>query len=118
MSDTRPHNVPTALTAPAIEPNSFYGKLRKTYSDKVLKTQLEQLKKQGSYDAFDLQWHPAYDVNRLHGGKVGVSPTLPSEPHVNSAHIQVTGNPPSLFWESDVGKWYAESRVHAHIMKD
>nr|XP_018259402.1 uncharacterized protein I303_08330 [Kwoniella dejecticola CBS 10117]OBR81560.1 hypothetical protein I303_08330 [Kwoniella dejecticola CBS 10117] len=65
-----------------IKSDSFYGKLRKTYSEKVLKTQLEQLKKQGSYDAFDLKWHPAYDINRLTGG-----------------------NPPSLFWESDVGKW-------------
>ncbi|WWC89637.1 uncharacterized protein L201_004562 [Kwoniella dendrophila CBS 6074] len=72
----------------AIEPNSFYGKLRDLYANKVLKTQLEQLKKQGSYDAFSLNWHPAYDIRRLYGGKT-----------------RTDGIPPSLFWESDVGKW-------------
>ncbi|OCF78892.1 hypothetical protein I204_00836 [Kwoniella mangroviensis CBS 8886] len=72
----------------SIEPDSFYGKLRDLYAEKVLKTQLEQLKKQGSYDAFKLQWHPAYEVRRLYGGKA-----------------RTDGIPPSLFWESDVGKW-------------
>jgi hypothetical protein len=56
-----------------IAPSSFFGKLRKLYSEQVLKTQLDQLKNQGSYDAFKLGWHPAYDVRRLHGGKMRVS---------------------------------------------
>ena len=71
-----------------IASDSFYGRLRAIYSDKVLKTQLEQLRKQGSYEAFKLQWHPAYDVRRLDG-----------------ARTRSDGIPPSLFWESDVGKW-------------
>jgi hypothetical protein len=56
-----------------ISPSSFFGKLRKLYSEQVLKTQLDQLKNQGSYDAFKLGWHPAYDVRRLHGAKMRVS---------------------------------------------
>ncbi|WRT69314.1 uncharacterized protein IL334_006298 [Kwoniella shivajii] len=72
----------------AVDTGSFYGKLRILYANKVLKTQLEQLKKQGSYDAFRLKWHPAYDVRRLYGGK-----------------CRTDGFPPSLFWDSDVGKW-------------
>jgi hypothetical protein len=55
---------------------SFYGKLRQLYSDKVLKTQLDQLRKQGSYDAFKLKWNPKYDVGRLHGAKCVVSPPV------------------------------------------
>jgi len=57
---------------PAVEPNSFYGKLRKLYSSRVLKTQLEQMRKQGSYDAFKGDWHPAYDVRRLDGANTRV----------------------------------------------
>jgi hypothetical protein len=56
-----------------ISPSSFFGKLRKLYSEQVLKTQLDQLKNQGSYDAFKLGWHSAYDVRRLHGAKMRVS---------------------------------------------
>jgi len=59
-----------------ISPSSFFGKLRKLYSEQVLKTQLDQLKNQGSYDAFKLGWHPAYDVRRLHGAKMRVSPRV------------------------------------------
>ncbi|KAJ9097606.1 hypothetical protein QFC21_004640 [Naganishia friedmannii] len=71
-----------------IEPNSFYGKIRTLYADKVLYTQLEQMRKQGSYDAFDMQWQEVYNVRRLTG-----------------ARTRLDGIPPSLFWESDVGKW-------------
>ncbi|WVR07709.1 hypothetical protein IAU60_004751 [Kwoniella sp. DSM 27419] len=83
----RPHPQ-TSCVETAIDPSSFYGKLRHLYSNQVLKTQLEQMKKQGSYDAFKLQWHPAYDVRRL-----------------TEAKTRIDGIPPSLFWESDVGKW-------------
>lgn len=68
----RPHPQ-TTFAETSIEPSSFFGKLRKLYSEKVLKTQLEQLKHQGSYDAFKLGWHPAYEVRRLEGGKTRVS---------------------------------------------
>ena len=61
-----------------ISPSSFFGKLRKLYSEQVLKTQLDQLKNQGSYDAFKLGWHPAYDVRRLHGAKMRVSCEAPA----------------------------------------
>lgn len=61
-----------------ISPSSFFGKLRKLYSEQVLKTQLDQLKNQGSYDAFKLGWHPAYDVRRLHGAKMRVSHKAPA----------------------------------------
>jgi hypothetical protein len=71
-----------------VDPASFYGRLRAIYANRVLKTQLEQLRKQGSYDAFKLGWHPAYDVRRLKG-----------------ARTRQDGIPPSLFWESDVAKW-------------
>lgn len=63
----------TSFAETSIDTSSFFGKLRKLYSEKVLKTQLEQLKQQGSYDAFKLEWHPAYEVRRLHGGKTRVS---------------------------------------------
>ena len=56
-----------------IDPKSFYGKLRALYSDKVIKTQLDQLKKSGAYKAFDLKWQPCYDVKRLYGAKARVS---------------------------------------------
>lgn len=72
-----------------ILPDSFYGKLRRLYSDVVLKTQLDRLREQGSYNAFKLTWHPAYDVRRLHEAK-------------GRADWRI---PPSLFWESDVAKW-------------
>lgn len=65
----------TSFAETSIDPSSFFGKLRKLYFEKVLKTQLEQLKRQGSYDAFKLEWHPAYEVRRLHGGKTRVSVT-------------------------------------------
>lgn len=68
----RPHPQ-TTFAETSIDPSSFFGKLRKLYSEKVLKTQLEQLKHQGSYDAFKLGWHPAYEVRRLKGGKTRVS---------------------------------------------
>jgi hypothetical protein len=61
-----------------ISPSSFFGKLRKLYSEQVLKTQLDQLKNQGSYDAFKLGWHPAYDVRRLNGAKMRVSYEAPA----------------------------------------
>ncbi|ORY29330.1 hypothetical protein BCR39DRAFT_559136 [Naematelia encephala] len=83
----RPHPQET-FAATAVKPESFYGKLRYLYANQVLKTQLEQLKKQGSYDAFKLKWHPTYDIRRLTG-----------------AHPRPDGIPPSLFWESDIGKW-------------
>jgi hypothetical protein len=57
----------------AIHRDSFYGQIRSVYSNTVLKTQLDQMRKQGSYDAFKLQWHPAYDVRRLDGAKTRVS---------------------------------------------
>lgn len=63
----------TSFVETSIDTSSFFGKLRKLYSEKVLKTQLDQLKHQGSYDAFKLEWHPAYDVRRLHGGNTRVS---------------------------------------------
>ncbi|WWC63757.1 uncharacterized protein I303_106362 [Kwoniella dejecticola CBS 10117] len=85
LTRTRPQET---YNLTSVEPGSFYGKLRSLYADKVLKTQLEQLKKQGSYDAFRLKWHPAYDIRRMYGGKT-----------------RTDGIPPSLFWESDVGKW-------------
>ena len=56
-----------------IDPASFYGKLRVIYSDKVIKTQLDQLKKSGAYYAFNLKWQPCYDRKRLHGAKARVS---------------------------------------------
>jgi hypothetical protein len=58
----------------AFDADSFYGQVRQLYSDKVLQTQLQQLKKQGSYDAFNLKWNPKYDIGRLHGAKCSVSP--------------------------------------------
>jgi hypothetical protein len=69
----RPHPQVTFAES-SIDPTSFFGKLRKLYSEQVLKTQLDQLKNQGSYDAFKLGWHPAYEVRRLHGAKMRVSP--------------------------------------------
>lgn len=84
---SRPHPQ-TSFRETTVNPESFYGKLRTLYANTVLKTQLDQLRKQGSYDAFKLQWHPAYDVRRLTG-----------------ARTRLDGIPPSLFWESDVGKW-------------
>lgn len=63
----------TSFAETSIDTSSFFGKLRKLYAEKVLKTQLEQMKHQGSYDAFKLEWHPAYEVRRLHGGKTRVS---------------------------------------------
>lgn len=68
----RPHPQ-VSFSETSIDPTSFFGKLRKLYSEQVLKTQLDQLKNQGSYDAFKLGWHPAYEVRRLHGGKMRVS---------------------------------------------
>jgi hypothetical protein len=67
----------TSFAETSIDTSSFFGKLRKLYSEKVLKTQLEQLKHQGSYDAFKLEWHPAYEVRRLHGGRTRVSVDSP-----------------------------------------
>ncbi len=57
----------------AIDATSFFGKLRNLYWSTVLETQLNQLKEQGSYDAFKLKWHPVYDVRRLYGAKTRVS---------------------------------------------
>jgi hypothetical protein len=79
---TRPHPQ-TSYAETTVEPSGFYGKLRAIYADKVLKTQLEQLKAQGSYEAFKLKWHPAYDVRPL-----------------KKARTRQDGIPPSLFWES------------------
>ncbi|KAL7424687.1 hypothetical protein Q5752_000371 [Cryptotrichosporon argae] len=83
----RPHPQ-TTYAETTIVPDSFYGSLRTLFADRVLKTQLDQLRKQGSYDAFRLGWCPTYDVRRLTGAKT-----------------RLDGIPPSLFWESDVGKW-------------
>ncbi|KXT03233.1 hypothetical protein AC578_4808 [Pseudocercospora eumusae] len=77
------------------DPESFYGRLRQLYADRVLKTQLDQLKKQGSYYAFNLKWNPKYDIGRLHGGKCAVLKIA----------RPLTGSPISLFWDSDVAKW-------------
>lgn len=52
-----------------VDRDSFYGAIRTIFADNVLKTQLEQLRKQGSYEAFKLQWHPSYDVRPLQGAK-------------------------------------------------
>lgn len=84
---SRPHPQST-YDETVVDPNSFWGKLRMLYSSTVLKTQLKQLKKQGSYRAFDLQFQDVYNVRRLHG-----------------AMTRLDGIPPSLFWESDCGKW-------------
>jgi hypothetical protein len=73
--DDRPHPQVTFAES-SIDPASFFGKLRKLYSEQVLKTQLEQLRHQGSYDAFKLEWHPAYEVRRLHGAKTRVSSSI------------------------------------------
>lgn len=96
------------LLIPAvIEPYSFFGRLRKLYSDVVLKTQLDQLRQQGSYDAFKLEWHPVYEVRRLHGAKTRVRNQLSSSlvKYTEAERRQSDRVPPSLFWESDVGKW-------------
>lgn len=69
---TRPHPQ-TTFAETTIDTSSFFGKLRKLYSETVLKTQLDQLKHQGSYDAFKLGWHPAYEVRPLKGAKTRVS---------------------------------------------
>lgn len=67
----RPHPQ-VSFQATDIEPSSFFGRLRSLYAGVVLKTQLDQLKKQGSYDAFKLEWHPVYDVRRLKGAMTRV----------------------------------------------
>ncbi|OCF42272.1 hypothetical protein I317_03891 [Kwoniella heveanensis CBS 569] len=82
----RPHPQET-FHQTVIDTDSFYGKIRTVYSERVLKTQLDQLRKQGSYEAFKLGWHPKYDVQKLQGGKCTIY------------------SPPTLFWDSDVGKW-------------
>ncbi|WWD18867.1 hypothetical protein CI109_103322 [Kwoniella shandongensis] len=82
----RPHPQET-FSQTVIDVDSFYGKIRALYSERVLKTQLDQLRKQGSYNAFKLGWHPKYEINRVYGGKCGMI------------------TPPTLFWDSDVGKW-------------
>lgn len=56
-----------------VEPESFWGKLRALYSDKVLKTQLGQMRKQGSIDGFDFRWKEIYNVRPLKGGSMRVS---------------------------------------------
>jgi hypothetical protein len=60
----------------AIDPNSFYGKIRTLYADQVLYTQLQQMRKQGSYDAFDLKWQEVYNVRPLKGARTRVSSSL------------------------------------------
>lgn len=64
----------TQLTTVAIAPDSFFGQLRGLYAATVLKTQLDQLRKQGSYDAYELKWKPVYKVRRTKGAKCQVSP--------------------------------------------
>jgi hypothetical protein len=39
----------------------------------VLFTQLQQMRKQGSYDAFDLKWREVYEVRPLKGARTRVS---------------------------------------------
>ena len=91
-----------------VDPDSFWGKLRSIYSTKVLKTQLEQLRKQGSIDAFKHEWNPVYDVRRTKGGMAIVSPTTENLIYgLRLIRSQPDGIPPSLAWESDVAKWYA-----------
>lgn len=68
----RPHPQ-TTFAETTIDTSSFFGKLRKLYSEKVLKTQLDQLKQQGSYDAFKMGWNPKYEIRRLKGAKTRVS---------------------------------------------
>jgi hypothetical protein len=88
------------LSSPsAFERDSFFGHLRSLYAETVLQTQLDQLKKQGSYDAFDLKWRDVYNVRRLEGGKT-----------------RQDGIPPSLFWESDVGKWYVAVFLRVRVV--
>jgi len=88
------------LSSPsAFEKDSFFGHLRSLYAETVLQTQLDQLKKQGSYEAFDLKWRDVYDVRRLEGGKT-----------------RQDGIPPSLFWESDVGKWYVAVFLRVRVV--
>ncbi|KAH8658273.1 hypothetical protein BX600DRAFT_416061 [Xylariales sp. PMI_506] len=65
---------------------TFHGpsllKSRKaTVSRVTVKAQLKQLRETGRYDCFKLGWHPIYD---------------------DKSSWPV---PPSLFWDSDVGKW-------------
>jgi hypothetical protein len=81
----------------------------------VLYTQLEQMRKQGSYDAFDMQWQEVYNVRRLTGARTRVSVKarilrfmlrdIFADPSLFVSSSQLDGIPPSLFWESDVGKW-------------
>lgn len=101
----RPHPQ-VSFQATDIEPSSFFGRLRSLYAGVVLKTQLDQLKKQGSYDAFKLEWHPAYDVRRLKGAMTRVRDRWET-----GLMPQADGIPPSLFWESDVGKWWVTERL-------
>ncbi|WWC95590.1 hypothetical protein V866_002455 [Kwoniella sp. B9012] len=82
----RPHPQET-FHQTSIANDSFFGKIRAIYAQRVLKRQLDQLRKQGSYEAFKLGWHPKYDVDKLQGAKCTIS------------------SPPTLFWDSDVGKW-------------
>ncbi|WVQ66279.1 uncharacterized protein L199_004458 [Kwoniella botswanensis] len=86
MPYERPHPQET-FHQTSIARDSFYGRIQAIYSERVLKTQLEQLRQQGSYEAFKLGWHPKYDIHKVQGGKCTVE------------------SPPTLFWDSDVGKW-------------
>ncbi|SMY29319.1 unnamed protein product [Zymoseptoria tritici ST99CH_1A5] len=87
-SPTHRANPQESFAETTVDADSFYGRLRKLYADKVLKTQLDQLRKQGSYYAFNLKWNPKYELGRLHGGK-----------------SSITGGNVCLFWDSDVAKW-------------
>ncbi|ORX39552.1 hypothetical protein BD324DRAFT_614130 [Kockovaella imperatae] len=83
----RPHPQ-ESFSETIISPESFFGDLRSLFVQTVLLTQLQQLRKQGSYHAFNLQWNTKYDIRKLHGAK-----------------CPILGSPPTLYWDSDVGKW-------------
>ena len=63
-------------------PDSFWGRKRKTAYSNTLPFQLEALKSTGRYDAFKLEWKPQY------ADAPGIWPV-----------------PNHLFWDSDVAKW-------------
>lgn len=72
----------------------------------MLKTQLDQLRKQGSYYAFNLKWNPKYELGRLHGGKSSVGlPVRLNDVKSLTDNLQITGGNVCLFWDSDVAKW-------------
>ncbi|KAJ4312885.1 hypothetical protein N0V94_007225 [Neodidymelliopsis sp. IMI 364377] len=66
----------TTFTGPSI-----LATRRNTVASTTLKTQLDQFKKTGRYNCFELEWHPVYDDHSM----------WPVPKH--------------LFWDSDLAKW-------------